>query len=262
MKIELNIDDLINEFNLPTNTADYIVESSVEIVTQEIYRQWNLSAAKKLNSTRNIYLNGLSIVKNNPYSQTIFLTGQLPNMIEKGATAFDMKLGFEKSKKVTLTEKKDKHGNIISTGWYLTIPFRHGTPGIVGENAAFSSIMPKSVYDVAKNAGIVKKQDLQNPHNLPQTRKQIDLPNRKIPAYTHKSSIYEGIVKKSSAYQKVIQNTYISFRRVSNNSDQLAWWHKGIPAYNLSKEAVANTDVETIVENNVDIILNSLGYGK
>ena len=101
MKIELNIDDLINEFNLPTNTADYIVESSVEIVTQEIYRQWNLSAAKKLNSTRNVYLNGLSIVKNNPYSQTIFLTGQLPNMIEKGATAFDMKLGFEKSKKGT-----------------------------------------------------------------------------------------------------------------------------------------------------------------
>lgn len=262
MKIDLNIDDLINEFNFPTNTANYIVESSVELVTQEVYRQWNLSATSKLNSTRNDYLNGLSIIKNSEFSQTILLAGKLPNMIEKGASAFDMKLGFQKSKNVTLTEKRDKHGNVISTGWYLTIPFRHGTPGIVGENAAFSGIMPQQVYDTAKKFGVVKSSDLKGSDAIPRTRKQIDLPSRVIPAYTHKSSIYEGIQKKSAAYKSVIQNTYVSFRRVSDKSDPNAWWHKGIPAYNLSAEAVANTDVSTIVENNVDEILKSLGYGE
>jgi hypothetical protein len=261
MKIDLNIDELIEEFNLPKNTADFMVESSVDLVTQEIYRQWALSASKKLHSTRNLYLNGLNIIRNSQFSQTIMLSGVMPNLIENGASPFDMKIGFAKSNKIVHTQKKDNKGNVISTGWYLTIPFRQGTTGIVGENAAFANIMPQQVYDIARKEGIVRKSAIPSPYDIPKTRKQINLPNRVIPAYTHKSSIYEGIVKKSSAYQKVIQNTYVSFRRVSSSSDTNSWWNKGWPAYNLLKDALGNTDIQTIVDNNIDATLKSLGYG-
>lgn len=268
MNIDINIDDLISEFNLPSNTADFIVESSVIAVTNELYRQWNLAAASKLKSTRNVYLNGLQIIINSRFSNTILLSGKLPNMIEKGQTPFDMKPFFARSpkaKQVTRTLGKGKN-KVTTSGWYLTIPFRHGTPGIVGENAAFSGIMPDEIYDIAKNLSgnkSITKQEIPSPYDVPRSRKQIDLPSgRKIPEYTHKSSIYEGIQKKSAAYEKVIQNTYISFRRVSDQSDPYSWYNKGIPAYNLMQEALNNTDVENIVENKVDDILNNLGYGK
>lgn len=268
MNIDINIDELISEFDLPKNTADFIVETSVAVVTHEIYRQWTLAASNKLSSTRNVYLNGLQVITNSKFSSTILLAGQLPNMIEKGTTPFDMKMGFMKSPKAKQVTRSTGRGKnkITTTGWYLTIPFRHGTPGIVGDNAAFSGIMPDEIYDIAKgleNNKSIKKADIPSPYDVPQSRKQIDLPNGKnIPEYTHKSSIYEGIQKKSAAYEKVIQNTYISFRRVSDQSDPYSWYHKGFPAYNLLQEALNNTDVETIVENRVDDILSKLGYGK
>lgn len=264
MTIDINIDDLVEEFNLPVNTVDYMVKTSVQLVTTEIYRNWQIEATNALNSTRNEYINNLQIINISEYHNAIVLTGKLPNMIEKGASPFDMKEGFEKSKKIKYVRRKDINGN-ITLGWYLTIPFRHGTPGIVGENAAFSGIMPEDVYKVIKrkdaNVGL-KKSEIPFPHNIPSSRKEIVLPTRTIPEYKHKSSIYEGLMKKSSAYEKVIQNTYISFRRVSDKSDPNSWIHKGIQAYELMPKAVLASNVETIVENNIDNILERLGYGE
>lgn len=263
MRIELNIDEVIQEFNLPTNMADYIVESSVDLVTQEIYRNWNLQATSGLNSTRNEYINNLNIIDNNRFSKTILLTGKLPNMLEKGISAFDMKEGFRKSSKVKYSVKRDKKGN-VKMSWYLTIPFRFGTPGIVGENAAFSNIMPKSVHSIIKNmpAGkSLRSKNIPAPFNAPSSRKAIELPERKIPEYKHKTSIYDGITKKTAVYGKTTQNTYVSFRRVGENSDQMSWIHSGIKANNFMKKALADTDVDTVVNNNVDEILSNLGYG-
>lgn len=265
MTIDLNIDDLIAEFALPTNLADFIVTDTVEKVTEELYRNWQLQATKALKSSRNEYVNNLQIINVSPFAKSIVLTGKLPNMIEQGASPFDMKDGFAKSRKAVYYTKTDKNGN-VTMHWYLTIPFRIGTPGIVGENAAFSSVMPQEIYDLMlpreANKGLTKG-EIPSPHNIPSTRKAIVLPNRKIiPAYTHKSSIFEGLTKKSSAYGSTIQNTYMSFRRVSDNSDPNSWIHSGIKAYNLMPKTIAETDVDTISENNVDRILSSLGYGK
>lgn len=264
MTIDLNIDDTIREFNLPTNLADSIVSSSVSLVTDEMFRQWQLEATKALNSTRNEYVNSLQIITVNNFHKTIILTGVLPNMLEKGASAFDMKEGFKKSPNVKYSISTDKDGN-VKMSWYLTIPFRHGTPGIVGQNVAFSGIMPKEIYDVMKIKDAnksLKKEEIASPFDIPSSRKAIVLPNRTIPEYKHKSSIYEGMVKKTAAYGKTTQNTYMSFRRASENSDPNSWIHRGIKAYDLLGSTISNVDVENIVENNIDNILKANGYGE
>jgi len=263
MNIDLNIDELIQEFNFPTNTADFIVEDTVERVTEEIYRNWQLQATNELKSTRNEYINNLQIISHSKFSKSIVLTGKLPNMVELGCSAFDMKEGFSKSSKVKYSVKTDKNGN-VTMSWYLTIPFRHGTPGIVGENAAFSGIMPQEVYDQMKGKmhnEPLRKGEIPSPFDIPSSRKAIVLPTRTIPEYKHKASIYQGMVKKTGVYGKTTQNTYVSFRRVSENSDANSWIHKGIQARNLMKKAIQETDIQTLAENNVDIILKNMGYG-
>jgi hypothetical protein len=265
MKISLDIDDLIQEFNLPTNTADFIVHSCVEEVTNSIYEEWKKAAADKLKSTRTDYIEGLDIVTVSKFSRSIILRGSLNNMIEKGTDPYDMKEHFRKSKKVKYSVSTDKNGE-VSFRWYLTIPFRIGTPGIVGENSAFSGVMPKSIHKIMQampaNTGL-KKSQIPSPHDIPETRAPISIPSKKIniPAYTHKSSKFAGMQKNVGAYGKANQNTYNTFRRVGENSDPNSWIHSGIKAYNLLGDAMGSTDVSTIVENKVDEILENLGYG-
>ena len=76
--------------------------------------------------------------------------------------------------------------------------------------------------------------------------------------YKHKSSIFEGLTKRSAAYNKVVQNTYGTFRRASENSDPDSWIHRGIKAYNLAEQAIKQTDVDTIVENEVLMYLDNM----
>lgn len=265
MNIQLNIDDLIEEFNLPSNTADVIVVNAVDAVTQEIYRNWSLQAQKELKSTRQEYINGLEAIVSNKFSRIIRLNGQFNNMIEKGASAFDMKEGFRKSKHVKFSTKIDKNGQLISS-WYLTIPFRHGVPTTIGENPAFSNIMPKEIYALVKrkpsNQGL-KKSEIPSPYDIPSSRAVIQIPKASdIPEYVHKSSIYQGMQKKTGVYGQVMQNTYISFRRVGEKSDENSWIHRGLKAHNFLQKAIASTDVDLIVENSIDETLNNLGYGK
>lgn len=266
MTIDLNIDDIIAEFNLPTNTADFIVQQCVEDVTNSIYEEWKKAAADKLKSTRTDYIEGLDILTTSRFARQIVLKGALNNMIEKGADPFDMKEHFRKSRKVKFAPVFDKKTGETTFRWYLTIPFRIGVPGSLGENSAFSGIMPKSIHKIMKAmpAGTgLKKSQIPSPHDIPQARKRIVIPNKKIdiPEYTHKTSKYAGLQKNVGAYGKGTQNTYNTFRRVGESSDPNSWIHSGIKAYNLMGEALKRTDVETVVENKVDEILSNLGYG-
>lgn len=263
MRINIDISDLINELSLPRNTADFITESVVEEITTEIYRNWRIEASNRLHSTRDEYLNALDIVKNSQFSRTIILRGDFPNALEKGMSPFDMKAGFQKSSKVKYSIKKDKNGH-VTMSWYLTIPFRHATPGSVGENMVFTSVMPKQIHEIIKdkqpNTSIGK---LPSGFDIPSSRAAISIPESNInfPAYTNKSSIYAGMVKKTGVYGNINQNSYQTFRRVSSNSDPNSWIHKGIQAYNLMDKALATTDIDLISENKVDEILDKLGYG-
>ena len=223
-----------------------LTETCVNAVTAVVYANWQALAKQRLNSTVPEYLQNIIKVDKGRFAKQIVLTGILPNMIEQGASAFDMKEGFKKSSKVRYTiPVYNAKGKQVRKGgdWYLTIPFRHGTPGIVGQSGR-----------------PLTAQEIPSPYDVPRSRAAIEeTPNNpRYDEYVHKSSIYEGLTKITGQYGKTTQNMYGTFRRAGANSDPLSWIHRGIKAYQLADEAVNMTDVETIVENEVTTYLEGV----
>ena len=257
--IEINLNGLSGQFGLSARQIDELTETCVQLVTQAIYSKWESLAKRELNSTLPEYLRNLNIVDKGRFAKQIILTGELPEMVESGASPFDLKEGFKRSRYVKYTVPVyNRKGKQVYQGgdWYLTIPFRHGTPGIVGQ-AGFANEMPQEIYALmvhrASNSPL-NKAEIPSPYDVPRSRAAIyDAESGKVlyGEYRHKASIYEGLTKKSAAYGKTIQNTYRSFRRAGANSDALSWIHKGIKAHNLAVKAVEQTNVEQIVENAV-----------
>lgn len=256
--IVIDLSGLKSQFNLAANHIDSLTEICVQAVTTAIYSNWQALARKELHSTLPEYLQNLHVVDKGRFAKQIILTGTLPTMIESGANAFDMKEGFKNSKYVKKTlPVYNAKGGVVSKGgdWYLTIPFRHGTPGIVGQ-AGFANEMPQEIYDLMvhrASGSPLRRSEIPSPYDVPKSRAAILDENGKtlFAEYKHKSSIFEGLTKRSAAYNKVIQNTYGTFRRVGENSDPDSWIHKGIEAHNIAEKAIKKTDVDTIVENEV-----------
>lgn len=263
--IEIDLSGLEAQFGLAASEIDNLTESCINIVTESIYRNWEALAKQKLHSTLPEYVKGLKRVNKGRFERQIILTGILPNMIEQGASAFDIKEGFKKSEKVKYTiPVYNKKGRTLIKGgdWYLTVPFRIGTPGTLGQ-AGFSGEMPQEVYDVMlrkrSNDGL-KAPEIPSPYEVPKSREAImnEAGALLYGKYQHKNSIYEGLSKRTAQYAKTTQNTYGTFRRAGANSDPLSWIHKGFTAYNLAEKAIEKTDVETIVENEVVTYLETV----
>lgn len=254
--IEIDLSGLRAQFNLSSKQIDLLTETCVEEVTIAIRMNWEALAKRNLHSTLPEYLANLKQVSKGRFAKQIILTGVLPTMIEGGASAFDIKEGFKKSSKVKYTVPVyNAKGKVINPGgaWYLTVPFRIGTPGSLGQ-AGFAGQMPQEIYDLMfkkPSKSSLGKEEIPTPFATPQSREAIPTPTGIIPEYKHKHSIYEGLEKRTAAYGKTTQNTYGTFRRAGENSDPTSWYHKGFQALKLAEQAVQMTDVDTIVENEV-----------
>lgn len=249
--ILIDLSGLEEQFNLSVEQISLLTEQCVKEVSTNIYANWAALAKGELHSTLSEYLSNLRIVDKGRFAKQIVLTGVLPLMVERGASAFDLKEGFKRSSRVKHTiPVYNKKGGIISKGgdWYLTIPFRIGVPSSLGQ-AGFAGIMPDEVYSLMRKrsrGNALKTGEVPSPYNERLTRPAV----ADYDAYTHKNSIYDGLIKKTGVYNK-LQNTYNTFRRAGENSDPLSWIHKGIIAHKLAEKAVEKTDVKTIVENEV-----------
>lgn len=258
--IEIDLSGLREQFSLSAETVDQLTETCVNSVASAVYSNWVAEAKMRLNSTLPEYLSNLNKIDKGRFEKQIVLSGVVPNMVEQGASPFDMKEGFSKSQKVRHTIPVYKaDGTVIREGgeWYLTIPFRIGVPGTLGQ-AGFSGEMPSEVYAIMQkrpsgNTGALRASEIPSPYNIPRSRAAIAATrvNPYYAEYTHKNSIYEGLTKRTAQYNKTSQNTYGTFRRVSAASDPLSWIHKGIAARRLAERALERTDVDTIVENEV-----------
>lgn len=261
ISIEVNVDEVAEAFNLPEDLSDKLMESVISGLTSRLYYLWQKEAQDNLKQTRAEYIQSLTIGNNGPFVGYVALTGQLPLMIEKGASPFDMKEGFKNSSKV----KYNSQG-----GWYLTVPFRHATPEASAFSAGFSAPMPKEIYGEAKilkpkrtgsnfsSGQSLSKSQIPSPFNIPKTRKTIVTKSKIFEEYQHKSSIYEGMIKQSKQYNKVSTGTYMTFRRVGENSDENAFIHPGIKAFNLAEKALQNLDVEHETKIARNTFLNEL----
>ena len=259
--VKIDLSEVIQEFAISEKQTKNLCKTVLNAVSEEIANNWRKLAGNSLKSTRAGYIRGIVVVEEGRLTNAIILRGSLNNMLESGNPAYDMKNYFMNSKKV----KHNKHGQ-----WYLHIPFRMATPGALGENEAFSSVMPTEVYNVAKDlkaqkttmAGTrLQKAKGMTKDQIPKAyRDVITKKNREgFSDYTHKHSIYEGVFrteKIKSGGQK--ESNYTSIRTASANSDPSSWIHPGFAALNLAEKAQSSTDIDVLVNNATDKFLASL----
>lgn len=212
--VTVDVSDLkVNDQLSPQITA--AIQSSIQTSLAIIRDRWQTDIQRKLMSSRPLYLQGLgfdSIVYplgSDGFAGAVQLKGKFPNMLETGFGPFDIKVGLGKSSRV----KQKKNG-----GWYITVPFRHSTPG----SFMYGAPMPKNVYAAAKK--------LQNSGRL----SYPGAGDKSWTGYQRKNKTYDGLTRIVKSYQKAKQSQYMTFRRVSDRSDPMSWWH---PGYQGVKEA-------------------------
>lgn len=228
--IRINTSELQAEFNLTSKDVSDLKEEILIKVTNECERVWrNVVINSSLKSSRKAYLQGIKIFREGQFKGGVMLIGKLPNMIENGCSAFDMKEGMLNSKKIKTSKTGAK---------YITIGLRIATPTATAESQAFAGKMPESVYKIAK--GLQGKQQIKE-IQLPQEVREnkgirpfVKNESKEFQEYQHKTSIFAGLQKGQGSHH----GEYGTFRRISNNpdtgSDPNSWIHKGIQAYKLA----------------------------
>lgn len=252
--INIDISSLIEEFSLDENQTLMIGTTIIDRVAQEYSYRWKNLIDKELKSSRNEYLRGIFIERVNPTEIIFGLSNRessLPLSIEEGHEPWDEKpflLG-------SLKAKRTKDGKP-----FLTVPFRHATPQAIAEAGIFSSIMPQDVYQLAKNSPMpLKRSQLPESQQIPGVRKEINVPGLKVPEYIHKAAKYEGLVRvEASSSENENRGQYMTFRRVSDNSDPNSWFNGGIIAKRLMDRALEIAQIDRVADMAIDETLERI----
>ncbi len=219
------------------------------------HAHWTRKALQNLKATSRDYAENLRW-DSDEESAHITLTGVLPNLVEQGFQGGDMRdwmFGGGRAKQAKAGHK------------YLTIPFRHGTPGTTGRNVGIP--MPPAIHVAAQKL----KATLSRPKNpisnqggrtvLYGQRLHPDLPkigkaakniltSKTVGKYHyrpwHASSIFTGIIRQQKKYAKATQSSYTSFRVLSQavtrgekDTEGKAtqhWFHPGIKARHYAQD--------------------------
>jgi hypothetical protein len=238
--ISIDVSGVVQALTLKAEQAEALAASVLDRVVTSFANDWRALAGRKLKQTRSEYMNAIYVQQEGPRAAVVGLKGWLPNAVEKGIDPFDEKEGFAASQK----KKLKKNG-----GWYVTVPFRFATPYAVADSSIFSQTMPTAVYEVAKSlpAGTALKTKNLAPQlqNLG-VRKEVYSAQREqvYHSYQHKSSIYDGMQRKE---RNGGGSMYVTFRRVSDTSDQNSWIHSGIRARNLAAETLQSFPIADVV---------------
>lgn len=224
-------------------------DQAIESLAVATRDKWISLAQEKLRSTRADYIKGLqesnSFQKNGALDYQINLVGFMPNAVEGGMSPYDMKPGLLGGKAAA------KNG-----GRYVTIPFQHRKSSNSTQNAKIPNYK-QDLAKVLKNSGLggIKKAPsglaLQGKVGIAKgTQRYV----KKLKPQ-HKNTIFEGLTQYQKTYEKKTENTFMTFRRVSKNSDPSSWLHPGIKAAKIMPE------VEDWVKEQVNLIVESLGRG-
>lgn len=252
--INIDLTDLIVEFSLDKDSATTIGAAIIDSIIQDYSIKWEHLVDTQLKQSREEYRRAMFIERVSATQVDFGLSYRsnfLAEAIEEGRGPFDEKPYLLNSPKA----KTSKNGYP-----YITVPFRHATPQAIADSGIFSSIMSPEIYQIAKNAQKqLKRSDLPPKYQIPGVRKEIDIPGLKVPEYIHKTAKYEGLVKvdvASTSLEK--RSAYMTFRRVSNNSDPNSWWNRGIEAKHLMDKALELVDINSITDKAIDITLDKI----
>lgn len=255
LPLYIDLSATVREFQLNPDETEFLGAKIVDQVVVEYMERWNALVSTELHQTRSVYREAMGVERPSANSAVFVLSSQtsrLPIMLEEGASPFDEKIGFQRSDKVKFT--KD------GLGWYLTIPFRHATPQAIADAGIFSSIMPQDVYNLAKNSSMpLRREDLPEREQVVGRRKEIDVLGMNVPEYVHKSARYEGLVKvEAGSSEKEKRSQYMTFRRVSNNSEPTSWFNGGIVAKKLMDRALEEANIDRVAQMAIDEALKQI----
>jgi len=193
----------------------------------------------------------------NSLTGEVLTTSGHGRLIENGIKAYDQKQALLRSPRAKVSKSGSR---------YLTVPFRHGVPGAVTMAA-----MPQHIYDAAKTLTYSRKNNFltamitgkkyswggklqdtsegQRSHTAPH-------PGR---GYTWKTGLYSGMVKVG----KPRHSQYLTFRRVSSNSDPASWQYPGVKARPIREAVVENTreEVLQLIRRGFEMDLYFMGLG-
>lgn len=247
MLVPINIDvsEFAASFDIPQDEINQFTSNIISELATEFAMHWS-KAASVLKSSRVEYKNSIYVERIDDFNYIVGLNGWLPNAIEQGLSGFDQKEGFKSSSKTIWSIAKDKKTGFRS--WYLTIPFRHAHAGAIGESSAFTNVMPSKVYKEAKKLETgegLNVMNLSKEYQIKKIRSKVIAKSRIFEAYQHKHSIHSGIQRKKDTNR----GTYVSFRRVSGNSDDDSWIHTGIQARNFAEKAMDTMNIADTVDH-------------
>jgi hypothetical protein len=211
--------------------------------------KWVSLARSELNTMRQAYIQGISEVqKIGNKARVITLTGRMPNAVENGMPAFDLR--------ETLLNQRSRLRRVSADGSaYGRVPFRHGTAGSRGQagtpmGRAYGPTGPSSrglgnVMDMESSqqlgANIAKAAKRLKPTRAWRSRAGTHyggrLPAGMAPklASHHKSDIYAGMVRVRHTYERATQTQYRTWRTISERNTE-GWKHPGIEARHLAKK--------------------------
>lgn len=257
--LSIDISEVVQEFELTALQAEELGSSIIDRITAEYVNKWEGFVDKGLRQTRKLYKKAMYVDRLSPMTVEFGLQpgdDGLALAIEEGKGAWDEKPFFANSPK-----RKTKMGG----GWYLTVPFRHATPGAVAEAGAFKSVLPQEIYDIAKNNGGrgVRANQLPSQYQVLGVRGEVrTAAGAVVPAYTHKAPQYQGLVRiEISSTGKEAERGrggYFTFRRVSDKSDPHSWYHPGFEARKFMDKALAASDIDRVAEMAIDNFLSQL----
>lgn len=235
----------------PTN-AD--IDRLLQGLAAAARQRWIALAQANLRTTARDYIAGIQDVEIKNRVARIALVGTMPNMVEQGISAFDLR--------TTLLSMSAKNAKTAADGSrYNTVPFSHGSSGSSGRSAG--PPMPRSIQAVAKKLGPSLSrpgggtkwgEKLQNGPGTPKAAAKI-LNTKEKP--WHWGSTYLGMARQQKQYAKATQNKYMTFRRISSNVRRADahWLHPGIRARRFAEQvqreiaALAGTLLPSTLKN-------------
>jgi hypothetical protein len=253
MALEVHIEATVPQGMLD-ELGPELVERLLDDLAMAARARWINLAKAGLHSTSQEYVQGLQEVESRPGVRTITLVGWLPNSLEQGLEAFDMREGMLSSPKAHVSADGHK---------YRAIPFRHATPGTVGQagpemgmrygpqgsqSRAWASAghfsgseaqqAGKALYARAKklkgvtwkiSAGGRSGATIMSRHAGTRLGEQSDLFPKLAP--WHATDIYAGMTKTGGAGHK----QYMTFRTISDRTD-VGWVHPGLEARHYAEQ--------------------------
>lgn len=197
-------------------------ERMIRGLAASAFAHWKRQAQQGLKSSSRDYIAGLQMEVSGTRAVISLVNppgNVLPNLIEQGMQGGDMRKWMFNGPRTKIAKAGHK---------YLTVPFRHGTPGTSGRNVGPQ--MPPSIHRAAKQltatlsrpgpavggrkgATTLYGQRLHPDHPAAGPKARRLLMEKKKD--WHASSIYLGMIRKEKTYEQATQSQYTTFRRIS-----------------------------------------------